>query len=78
MSLFADIFDRAAVQCSTLVFETEWRRMLSKEDIGHDLDTEADLKAVHRRFGRYFERCFRKLLGTLYNNLSQLCTRTTM
>ena len=25
--------------------------MLPEEDIGHDFYTEADLKAVHRRFG---------------------------
>ena len=49
--------------------------MLPEEDIGHNLDTEADLKAVHiyRRFGRHIERCFRKLWGTRYTVLGRQC-----
>ena len=61
MFRFNTVSSRLSYERKKEVLKTEWRRMLPEEDIGHNLDTEADLKAVHRRLGRHVERCFRKL-----------------
>ena len=42
-------------------FEDRMEENAPRRGYGHNLDTEADLKAVHRRFGMHVERCFRKL-----------------